>query len=157
MIAAVSKVMTIGIVGYCCMSSVQSGAGQVEKIANLPKRVMTGFELKQIHRLIQYDLVDGSSRSIALATFCREELTASGRDPGTDYWKTAYRLYFNGSLHHEESPVTLSYEKADRYVVMSAGMDKKYLTQDDLTSKSNTDAEVQELMKDIEAMEKKRK
>lgn len=155
MIAALAKLMSIGLVGYCCVNSIQKSSEPIEKIINLPRRMMTIFELKQIHRLIQYDLVDGSDRVIVLSKFCQEELTARGRDPGTDYWKTPYRLYFESRLYHEDASATLSYNDAEKYIVVSAGIDKKYMSMDDLTSKSDADEEVRELTEKIEKMAKK--
>ena len=161
MIAFLAKTAAIGILGYCALNSAGHAKDQIENVTSLPKRVITLHELKQIHRLLQYDLVDASSRSIELSKFCAEELTAHGRDPGKDYWGTPYRLFYRGSLYDENSSVILSYSDADHMVVVSAAQDKKFQTKDDLTSKSSADEEVQELQKQIEAAattaEKKKK
>lgn len=155
MIGAMAKIAAIGTIAYCAAGSFDNLTDQVNQIASLPRRMMTVHELKQIHRLIRYDLVGESARPVQLAKFCREELSASGRDPGHDYWDTPYRLYFRGTLHNEESSVVLANEDADGVFVVSAGADKKFYTRDDLTSKGNADKEVQLLLKEIESHVKK--
>lgn len=155
MIAALAKAASVGIIAYCAVGSTGRLSEQVNKLVSLPKRVMTVNELKQIHRLIQYELVDGSSRTIRLDEFCRKELDARGRDPGQDYWKTPYRLYCRGTLHGEGSSVSMIYDDLDHYVAVSAGADRQFMTKDDLTSRSDANEEVQKLMKQIDAEVKK--
>ncbi|OGH59260.1 MAG: hypothetical protein A3G34_02975 [Candidatus Lindowbacteria bacterium RIFCSPLOWO2_12_FULL_62_27] len=155
MISGACKVLSVAIIGYCAADSLKSAEKVVDSMAALPKRVMTTFELKQIHRLIRYELVGSSSASIRMDEFCRSNLSASGRDPGQDYWQTPYRLYMNGRLHHEGSGVSISEYDADKYVVVSAAQDKAFMSEDDLTSEGNTDADVQELRKQIDAEVKK--
>ena len=151
MIEGMAKIAAVCTVAYCSLSGMDNFKDQIRQFTNLPKRVMTAHELKQIHRLIHYDLVDGSGRAIRLSEFCKAELTAAGRDPGKDYWETPYRLYFKSILYSENSTVTLNYHDADRFVVVSAGVDQRFLSRDDITSRSDTDEDVQELVRQIEA------
>ena len=150
MIGFLAKLTAIGVLGACVMHSSGNVSEQVENIASLPKRVMTVSELKQIHRLIQYELAGGSSVTIEMQDFCRKNLSASGRDPGKDYWETPYRLFFRSSIYNENSSAALSADDADNYMVVSAGQDKKFLTKNDLSSKTGTDPLVRELTEQIQ-------
>ena len=157
MITGLAKVTAIGVVAYCSMHGANNAKDQINQFVGLPKRIMTVYELKQIHRLILYELADGVPHSIELVKFCAEELSASGRDPGKDYWLSPYRLFYRGSLYQENSSVTLGYDDSDHFVVVSAGVDTKFRTKDDLTSKNDSSEEVQDLIKQIESAAEKEK
>lgn len=155
MISGVCKALSIGIVAYCATSGLKDVDKQIDRFSAIPKRVMTVFELKQLQRLIQYELVGNSDSIIRMTDFCEKNLEAAGRDPGQDYWKTPYRLFFDGILYDENSSVSLGYNDSDKYVVVSAGQDKHWYSEDDLTSKSATDNEVKRLTEQIEEEVKK--
>lgn len=155
MIGGVAKVLSIAIVGYCATDGMKNAGEQIKTITALPKRVMTVFELKQIHRLILYELVGESAAKIQMKDFCEKNLEAAGRDPGKDYWETPYRMFYDGSLYDENSSVTMGDQDSDKYVVVSAGLDKQFRSKDDLTSRNDTDEEVRELQKQIDAEIKK--
>lgn len=157
MINGLCKVLTVGVVVYCATDGLKNVDRQIDQFAAIPKRVMTVYELKQIHRLIQYELVGASSAIIRMSDFCAKNLQASGRDPGTDYWKTPYRLFFEGTMYGEHSSVSMAYEDSDKYLAVSAGQDKSFYTADDLTSRSSTDEQVKRLQEQIEAEIKKQK
>lgn len=144
------KIVALLVLGYIIVNGWGNAARQAEGLLNLPKRMMTMHELKQLDRLIAYALVGNESRNAAdlnttMRAFCAQEVTGAGRNAAEDYWHKPYRMFCHGHLHDDDESFRLRPGERDKFVVVSAGGDKKFLTDDDLTSRQSTHAEVQRL------------
>ncbi|HNW93248.1 MAG TPA: hypothetical protein PKM88_10110 [bacterium] len=117
---------------------------QLKAVVNLPYRILTLHELKQLDRLLGYALVDSTLRT-TLHEFCTSEVASKGRDAALDYWHTGYRLSCHGRLYGNDETFSLRADERDGYTVVSAGPDRKFITADDLTSRQSGHAEVDRL------------
>ncbi len=150
MIVAIIKAASLLAVGYCVVGGADKTKEQLENILALPKRVMTVHELKMIDRQIVYELIGSGPVSIEMTKFCKDAISWNTRKPGTDYWGSPYRLFYNRTLYGEHSPVSLTYDHSDQFAVFSAGQDQKPYTPDDLTSKGEESEDVKFLVEKIE-------
>lgn len=148
------KLISLGILVFCTAAFWDSIAEELSAIWNIPTRIAVLHELKQIDTMIAYQLTDeheNEYKMIILQDFCRENLHSLGRDPSRDLWYNAYRIFFKNYLFEPSDKVYLRASDRDKYAIVSAGQDKKFLTSDDLTSKSG-EIEAKYLQKQIQIL-----
>lgn len=149
------KLIAIGMFFFSIAAFWDNIAEQISAVWNIPTRISVLHELNQIDIMIVYQLTDeheGSYKLFVLQDFCRENLRSLGRDPARDLWYTAYRIFFRNYLFEAGDKVYLRSVDRDKFGIVSAGQDKKFLTSDDLISKSGSEIEAEYVKKQIDIL-----
>jgi hypothetical protein len=149
------KLIAMGIFVFCIAAFWDSIAEEISALWNIPTRMSVLQELQQIDTMICYQLTDEHEtgyKLFVLQDFCRENLKTLGRDPSRDLWYTAYRFFFKNYLFAPGDKVYLRNVDRDKFGIVSAGQDKKFLTEDDLISKSGTEIEAEYVKKQFDIL-----
>lgn len=141
--ARLVKLMGLVLLAVILINSWNSVKKNYAKLVNLPLRLLTAQQLRQLDKLVRYRLLEaessGRAQSIMLKELCRQEYESSTSEAWRDYWKSGYGLYCNCSLYQAGSTVSMRAADAANYLIASAGPDRKFFTGDDLLSRPATE------------------
>lgn len=124
------SLVTFALVAFVLLSMLASGADLALSMRDVALVTLARTELKQIARQVtlQYSETGTLPEKTELARFLRARLRTPGRDPGLDRWQMPYWLE---TVQYQSRKLNTPRMKGE-FVLLSAGPDRVWLSQDDL-------------------------